>query len=95
MTALSNMPAQAMLPLAAYDLDELLRNAKRSEQTVLRADFDPEAIARVADEAWPEARNPEEVHDALLGFVAITEPFVREWRDALHAPSPLDCEDAD
>jgi RNAse (barnase) inhibitor barstar len=40
MTALSNMPAQAMLPLAAYDLDELLRNAKRSEQTVLRADFD-------------------------------------------------------
>ena len=40
MTALSNMPAQAMLPLAAYDLDELLRNAKRSSQTVLRADFD-------------------------------------------------------
>jgi RNAse (barnase) inhibitor barstar len=40
MTALSNMPAQAMLPLAAYDLDELLRNATRSDQTVLRADFD-------------------------------------------------------
>ena len=40
MTALSNMPAQAMLPLAAYDLDELLRNANRSSQTVLRADFD-------------------------------------------------------
>ena len=39
MTALSNMPAQAMLPLAAYDLDELLRNARRSSQTVLRADF--------------------------------------------------------
>jgi len=36
MTALSNMPAQAMLPLAAYDLDELLRNARRSSQTVLR-----------------------------------------------------------
>ena len=29
-----------MLPLAAYDLDELLRNANRSSQTVLRADFD-------------------------------------------------------
>lgn len=40
MTALSNMPAQAMLPLAAYDLDELLRNAARSDQAVLRADFD-------------------------------------------------------
>ncbi len=49
------------------------------------AALDPEAIARVADEAWPEARNAEEVHDALLGFVAIAEPFVRDWRDHLHA----------
>ena len=49
------------------------------------AALDPEAIARVADEAWPEARNAEEVHDALLGFVAIAEPFVRDWRDSLHA----------
>ncbi len=49
------------------------------------AALDPEAIARIADEAWPEARNQEEVHDALLGFVAITEPSVREWREALHA----------
>jgi RNAse (barnase) inhibitor barstar len=39
MTALSNMPAQAMLPLGAYDLDDLLRNASRSSQRVLRADF--------------------------------------------------------
>ncbi|MDA0301877.1 MAG: helicase-related protein, partial [Chloroflexi bacterium] len=49
------------------------------------AALDPEAIARVANEAWPEARNAEEVHDALLGFVAIAEPFVRDWRDHLHA----------
>ena len=26
-----------------------------------------------------------EVHDALLGFVTIAEPFVRDWRDHLHA----------
>lgn len=39
MTALSNMPAQAMLPLGAYDLDDLLRNASRSSQRVLKADF--------------------------------------------------------
>jgi len=39
MTALSNMPAQAMLPLGAYDLDDLLRNAGRSSQRVLRAEF--------------------------------------------------------
>ncbi len=48
------------------------------------AALDPEAIARVADEAWPEARNAEEVHDALLGFVAIAEPFIADWRDSLH-----------
>jgi ATP-dependent helicase Lhr and Lhr-like helicase len=33
--------------------------------------LDPEAIARVRDEAWPEATNADELHDALawLGFV--------------------------
>lgn len=40
MSALSNMPGQAVLPLGAYDLDELLRNAERSDQRVLRARFD-------------------------------------------------------
>lgn len=54
MTALSNMPAQAMLPLGAYDLDDLLRNAGRSSQRVLRAEFsgapDKKAVmARLAD----------------------------------------------
>lgn len=39
MSALSNMPAQAVLPLGAYDLDDLLRNAARSGQRVLRASF--------------------------------------------------------
>ncbi|MFA7248970.1 MAG: DEAD/DEAH box helicase [Dehalococcoidia bacterium] len=61
-----------------------LRRALPVEARDLAA-LDPEAIARVADEAWPEARSAEEVHDALLGFVAIAEPFVREWRDWLHA----------
>ena len=40
MSALSNMPGQAMLPLAAYDLDELLRNAERADQRVLRVRFE-------------------------------------------------------
>ena len=32
--------------------------------------LDPEAIARVRSEAWPEAENADELHDALvwLGF---------------------------
>jgi ATP-dependent helicase Lhr and Lhr-like helicase len=37
--------------------------------------LDPEAIARVKQEAWPEAVNPDELHDALvwLGFIAEEE----------------------
>jgi ATP-dependent Lhr-like helicase len=37
--------------------------------------LDPEAIARVRAEAWPEATNPDELHDALvwLGFIAEEE----------------------
>ncbi len=37
--------------------------------------LDPAAIARVRQEAWPEASNPDELHDALMtvGFLAISE----------------------
>jgi ATP-dependent helicase Lhr and Lhr-like helicase len=37
--------------------------------------LDPEAIARVRAEAWPDAANPDELHDALvwLGFLSLEE----------------------
>ena len=37
--------------------------------------LDPEAIARVRSEAWPEATNADELHDALvwLGFLSVAE----------------------
>jgi ATP-dependent helicase Lhr and Lhr-like helicase len=47
--------------------------------------LDPEAIARVRSEAWPDAANPDELHDGLvwLGFLseaeAQAEPSWREW----------------
>ena len=41
--------------------------------------LDPDAIARVADEAWPAPRDAEEVHDTLLGLVAIADPYAAEW----------------
>jgi ATP-dependent helicase Lhr and Lhr-like helicase len=47
--------------------------------------LDAEAIARVRSEAWPEATNPDELHDALvwLGFLsaeeAAKEPGWSEW----------------
>ncbi len=45
--------------------------------------LDPEAIARVREEAWPQPRDAEEVHDALLGLVALQETDVPEWRPLL------------
>ena len=64
--------------------------------------LDPEAIARVRAEAWPDAANADELHDALvwLGFLSAEEveaqPSWSEWLAALacerrvarlHAPS--------
>jgi len=45
------------------------------------AALDADAIAAVADEAWPQPRSAEEVHDALLGVVAIDERAVLDWTD--------------
>ncbi|MFZ2143844.1 MAG: DEAD/DEAH box helicase [Xanthobacteraceae bacterium] len=48
--------------------------------------LDPEAIARVREEAWPDATNADELHDALmwLGFLTQEEAQAREsWRDWL------------
>jgi ATP-dependent helicase Lhr and Lhr-like helicase len=46
--------------------------------------LDAEAIARVRAEAWPEAANPDELHDALswLGFLTADEVHrTANWRD--------------
>ena len=51
--------------------------------------LDPEAIAKVQAEAWPDPINSEELHDALLWLGSLTEaearaaPAWREWLDAL------------
>ncbi len=50
--------------------------------------LDPEAIARVREEAWPSPANAEELHEALLwmGYVTTQEatPW-QEWLDSLAA----------
>jgi ATP-dependent helicase Lhr and Lhr-like helicase len=51
--------------------------------------LDPEAIARVQQEAWPDASNPDELHDALLWLGVLSEaeaetgPSWSEWLAAL------------
>jgi ATP-dependent Lhr-like helicase len=39
--------------------------------------LDPEAIARVRAEAWPDAATPDELHDALLWLTFLTEDELR------------------
>ena len=50
--------------------------------------LDPDAVARVKDEAWPRPADAEEVHEALLwmGYVTAGEaaPW-QEWLDTLAA----------
>ncbi|HKF43305.1 MAG TPA: DEAD/DEAH box helicase [Thermoanaerobaculia bacterium] len=59
--------------------------------------LDPEAIARVKEEAWPDPSNAEEVHEALLwmGYVADeeAEPW-RAWLEELAAAGRVTHEDA-
>jgi ATP-dependent Lhr-like helicase len=51
--------------------------------------LDPEAIARVREEAWPDPENAEELHDALLWLGCLTESEARaacqwvEWLEDL------------
>ena len=43
--------------------------------------LDPEAVARVREQAWPQPENVEEVHEALLwmGYVTDAEARASEW----------------
>ena len=41
--------------------------------------LDADAIDLVREQAWPEARDPEEAHDALLGLVAVRESDTTSW----------------
>ncbi len=42
--------------------------------------LDPEAIARVREEAWPQPSNAEEVHEALLWMGYVTAEEGRPWQ---------------
>jgi len=42
--------------------------------------LNPEAIAKVKQEAWPEVRNADELHDALVVLGFLTESEGRDWR---------------
>ncbi|MGE5414803.1 MAG: ATP-dependent DNA helicase, partial [Syntrophomonadaceae bacterium] len=45
--------------------------------------LDPDAIARVREEAWPRPENDEEIHEALLWMGYVEEAEAPEWREGL------------
>src|SRR5260370_1305403 len=50
--------------------------------------LDPAAIACVSDDAWPDIRDAEELHDALLSLIALpgSPPGPRDgWRTVVHS----------
>ncbi|MFO0934282.1 MAG: DEAD/DEAH box helicase [Planctomycetota bacterium] len=47
--------------------------------------LDPEAVARVREEAWPDPRDAEEVHEALLWMGHVTDAEAGPWRPWLDA----------
>ena len=42
-------------------------------------ELDAEAIERVREQAWPEPRDAEEVHDTLLGLIAVDAVEIAAW----------------
>ena len=42
--------------------------------------LDPQAIAEVCKQAWPEARNADELHDLLLGVCLLPADLRRDWQ---------------
>ena len=56
------------------------RRTLRSREVDEIGALDPEAIARVREEAWPDPRNAEEVHEALLWMGFVRPEEAEPWR---------------
>ena len=81
MSALSNIPPQAVLPLSAYDLADLRRAAASSNQTFLHADCtaarDKPAVMQALMDAFPLPSWFGRNLDALYDCVTDLEPDAR------------------
>lgn len=81
---LDDAPAEERRTQAVYARRTLDPSAARELGAL-----DPDAIERVRDEAWPDPRDADEVHDALLTAGFLTEPEAeggrgdRSWRSWL------------
>ncbi len=59
------------------------RRSLRPEDAATLGALDPEAIAAVREEAWPDIRDADELHDALLlfGTITVDEMGIRGWQE--------------
>lgn len=81
MSAFSNIPPQAVLPLGAYDLAELRRSAARADQRLLHADCSEAADKGGVMEALAKAfalpahfgRNLDALYDCVTDLVPLPE----------------------
>ncbi|MCG8383485.1 MAG: DEAD/DEAH box helicase [Gammaproteobacteria bacterium] len=88
--------AQEILSAKPYAfLDDAPLEERRTQAVVSRrwldpetaadiGQLDPEAIERVRDEAWPEVRNADELHDALVTLGYVTEAEMAASRHAVN-----------
>ena len=60
----------------------MLRRSLPREARDLGA-LDADAIERVAEQAWPQPRNADETHEALIGLVAVHEEDAAGWESWL------------
>jgi RNAse (barnase) inhibitor barstar len=79
MSALSNMPLQAVLPLSAYDLDDLKRSAERSDQTWLYANClqakDKKTVLATIASGFPLPKHFGQNLDALYDCLTDLKPL--------------------
>jgi ATP-dependent Lhr-like helicase len=84
--------AHEMINSPVYSfLDDAPLEERRARSVMLRRSLpksgrdlgilDPDAIELVTDEAQPQPRNAEEVHETLLSLVAVRPAYAPEWRD--------------
>ncbi len=81
MTAFSNLPPQAVLPLGAYDLAELRRQARLADQRLLEADLDGCAdkeqamgtLARAFDLPGHFGRNLDALYDCITDLEPVAD----------------------
>ncbi len=82
--------AHEILNSAPYTyLDDAPLEERRARAVTLRrslpakgrdlGELDPDAIAQVCHDAWPDPRHRDEVHDALDQLVALADPDAKPW----------------